>query len=215
MSLPYRVEIIPAEDGTGFTASIPILKGCMAFGETLEEAYATVAEVKEAWFDIALEEGWSIPEPREEEVKEYSGRFNVRLPRYLHRRLSEVAEAEDTSLNQLVVALLSEGVERRRHRATSSLLSYLVRFSAPAQVSLLKQALAEQWQQETLSEYTSDVFTRRTRERLKRLKCAPIHRSWQLADVPTATRGKEDDSGGFQSVRQWYWVTQGDYETAD
>jgi antitoxin HicB len=221
MALPYRVEIAPTEDGTGFTATVPALKGCIAFGETVEEAYEMVAEVKEAWIDIALEEGWPIPEPTEEEVKEYSGRFNVRLPRYLHRRLAEVAEVEDTSLNQLVVALLSEGVERRRHRATSSLLSYLVRYSAPAQVSLLKQALVQQWQQMPFSEHGADVFARTSKregeakERLNRPKCPPLRRSWQLSDVPTATQGKEDDSEQKQPAFGGYWVIQGDYETAD
>lgn len=221
MALPYRVEIAPTEDGAGFTAAIPALKGCIAFGETVEDAYEMVAEVKEAWIDIALEEGWPIPEPREEKVREYSGRFNVRLPRYLHRRLAEVAEAEDTSLNQLVVALLSEGVERRRHRATSSLLSYLVRYSAPAQVSLVQQALVEQWQQVPSPEHGTDVFTTtsgresKAKERLNRPKCAALGRSWQLRDVPTATQGEEDDSEERWPVFKDYGPVQGDYETAE
>jgi antitoxin HicB len=144
MALPHKVEIAPTEDGVGFTASIPDLKGCMAFGETVEEAYEMVTEVKEAWIGIALEEGWSIPEPREEEVKAYSGRFNVRLPRYLHRRLAEVAEAEDTSLNQLVVALLSEGVERRRGQRRSRQFFDLVRSSRAVQAAMLEPTL-ERW----------------------------------------------------------------------
>lgn len=63
MSLPYKVEIGPEEDGTGFNASIPDLKGCVAFGETVEEAYQTITEVKQTWIEIALERGWRIPEP--------------------------------------------------------------------------------------------------------------------------------------------------------
>jgi len=114
MALPHRVELVPTEDGRGFTARIPDLKGCVAVGETVEDAYGEIKAVKEAWIEIAMEEGWPIPEPPEEEIKAYSGRFNLRLPRYLHRELAETAEAEDTSLNQLVVALLSEGVQRRR-----------------------------------------------------------------------------------------------------
>jgi antitoxin HicB len=116
MNLPYKVEIIPEEDGTGFNAAIPDLKGCMAFGETIEEAYEMIIEVKQAWLEIALERDWQIPEPPPAEFKEYSGRFNVRLPRYLHRELSEMAEREGTSLNQLVVAFLSEGAERQRQK---------------------------------------------------------------------------------------------------
>jgi antitoxin HicB len=112
MNLAYKVEMTPEEDGSGFNAEIPLLKGCMAFGETIEDAYQTLAEIKQAWFEIALERGWKIPEPPVEEIKEYSGKFDVRLPRYLHRELAELAEAEGTSLNQLVVALLAKGIGR-------------------------------------------------------------------------------------------------------
>lgn len=112
MDLPYKIEIIPEEGGTGFNVEVPDLKGCVAFGETIEDALQTLTEVKQTWIEIALERGWRIPEPVTEEFKEYSGRFNVRLARYLHRKLAELAEAENTSLNQLVVALLAEGTER-------------------------------------------------------------------------------------------------------
>ncbi len=115
MNLPYRVLFIPEEDGSAFTAIIPKLDGCIAFGETIEEAYQMLIEAKRLWLETVLERGLSIPEPDSEEPKEYSGRFNVRLPRFLHRDLAELAAAQDTSLNQLVVTFLAEGVERRRH----------------------------------------------------------------------------------------------------
>jgi hypothetical protein len=38
--------------------------------------------------------------------REYSGKFNVRLPKSLHAALASEAEAEGVSLNQLVVAKL-------------------------------------------------------------------------------------------------------------
>ena len=109
MNLVYKVEITPEEDGSGFNVEIPLLEGCMAFGETIGDAYQTLIEIKRAWFEIALERDWKIPVPPVEEAKAYSGKFNVRLPRYLHRELAELAETEGTSLNQLVVALLAKG----------------------------------------------------------------------------------------------------------
>jgi hypothetical protein len=39
---------------------------------------------------------------REEVERTFSGRFPVRLPRYLHRHLSEVAREQGVSLNQFV-----------------------------------------------------------------------------------------------------------------
>jgi antitoxin HicB len=116
MNLPYRIEVIPDEEQTSYTMVVPQLKGCMAFGETIEEAYASLVEAKRLWLETCLHRGWPIPEPESEELKEYSGRFSVRLPRYLHRELAELAKAESTSLNQLVVAFLSEGKERQRQK---------------------------------------------------------------------------------------------------
>lgn len=121
MNLPYKIEIIPEEDGEGFTAVISDLKGCMAFGETIEDAYRMITEIKQAWIEIALERGWSIPEPIVEKPSEYSGRFDMRLPRYLRRDLAELAKMEETSISQLVVALLAEGAERRRRERQQSL----------------------------------------------------------------------------------------------
>jgi len=120
MNLVYKVEVTPEKDGSGFNVEIPLLKGCMAFGETIEDAYQTLIEIKRAWFEIALERDWKIPAPPVEKVRAYSGKFNVRLPRYLHRELAELAKTEETSLNQLVVALLAKGTGRAWANETGS-----------------------------------------------------------------------------------------------
>jgi predicted HicB family RNase H-like nuclease len=50
----------------------------------------------------------SLPEPPAgPQRREYSGRFNVRVPKSLHAALASEAEAEGVSLNQLVVAKLA------------------------------------------------------------------------------------------------------------
>ena len=110
LTLPYRVEVTPDEEG-GYNTAIRELKGCVAFGETVEEAYSALEEVKRVWLETALARGWRIPVPRR---ADYSGEFRVRLPKSLHAELARLAEAEGTSLNQLVVAFLSEGAERLR-----------------------------------------------------------------------------------------------------
>jgi antitoxin HicB len=112
MSLPYRVEIYPEPDGTGYTAVIPELPGCMTCADTLDELWDMVEEAKEGWLELSLEDGDYIPEPAPVEVKEYSGKFVVRLPTSLHRQLAKRAEQEETSLNQLIVMLLAEGMGR-------------------------------------------------------------------------------------------------------
>ena len=50
----------------------------------------------------------SLPEPPVgPQKREYSGKFNVRVPKSLHAALASEAEAEGVSLNQLVVAKLA------------------------------------------------------------------------------------------------------------
>jgi predicted HicB family RNase H-like nuclease len=50
----------------------------------------------------------SLPEPAVGPQRaEYSGKFNVRIPKSLHAALASEAEAEGVSLNQLVVAKLA------------------------------------------------------------------------------------------------------------
>ncbi len=50
----------------------------------------------------------SLPEPPvRPQSQEYSGKFNVRIPKSLHAALASEAKAEGVSLNQLVVAKLA------------------------------------------------------------------------------------------------------------
>jgi antitoxin HicB len=124
MGLPYRVDVYPERGEGGYTAVIPDLPGCMTAADTLEELWDMVAEAKELWLEVALADGDYVPEPAPLEVEAYSGKFVVRLPRSLHRQLAWRADQEDTSLNQLVVMLLSEGMgrwaERERYPSTAA-----------------------------------------------------------------------------------------------
>jgi antitoxin HicB len=45
--------------------------------------------------------------------REYSGKFNVRVPKSLHASLASEAEAEGVSLNQLVVTKLALHLQSR------------------------------------------------------------------------------------------------------
>jgi antitoxin HicB len=106
---PWSREVVADEDGV-FVASVPELEGCFADGDSVEEALANLEQVLREWLELAVEEHEAIPEPRRQSSELYSGRFSVRVPRSLHRALSERAAAEDSSLNQLVTVLLSAGL---------------------------------------------------------------------------------------------------------
>jgi antitoxin HicB len=104
LELKYPITIIPDITG-GYVAEIEDLPGCFTQGETIEETYANMGEAKQLWLESAYEDGMDIPLPGNE-VK-YSGKFNVRIPASLHRKLHRLAEKEGVSLNQYVLFALS------------------------------------------------------------------------------------------------------------
>jgi antitoxin HicB len=106
MSLPYTITIIPDTVSGGYVAKINELTGCLTQGETLDEVTQMIEDAKRGWLEIALEEGLEIPEPVNDQ---YSGKFNVRVPRSLHRILVEKAKEENVSLNQYVNYQLARG----------------------------------------------------------------------------------------------------------
>jgi antitoxin HicB len=144
MRLPYRIEMVPNLDEGGFDVAIPDLKGCVAWGETKQEALDTLEEVKSTWLEIALDRGWPIPEPATTDYREYSGRFNVRLPRYLHRSLARCASMQRTSLNQLAVALLGEGLGRIEERLAADKVETKVSESPEPTIDLLEKDYQEE-----------------------------------------------------------------------
>lgn len=130
MSLPYIVELKPilVEDGGGFSASIPQLGrySLLSDGETIDEALDNLEEIKKERFAEYIQAGVTIPEPEKDE-EDYSGKFVIRIPKYLHRELALTAKQNDVSLNQLVVSMLSSSVESHKWSPTITRLQTEVR----------------------------------------------------------------------------------------
>ena len=112
MSLNYPSQItkIDEADGGGFLIEVPMLKGCMSDGETVEEAYNNLEEAKKEWFAYMLENNLAIPEPAD---ASYSGRFMVRIPKTLHKIITEQSKREGLSLNQYVSNVLAYAAGQR------------------------------------------------------------------------------------------------------
>ena len=62
----YKYEIIMywSNEDDAFVAEVPELPGCMAHGNNQEETLNNINQAMELWFDVALENGDPIPEPR-------------------------------------------------------------------------------------------------------------------------------------------------------
>ena len=110
----FRVRPLTEADGGGYLIEFPDLPGCMSDGETVEEAIANGADAVQSWINTAREVGDPVPPPSRPSDDAYSGRWNMRVPRSLHRRLAERANTEGVSLNTLAATLLAEGLATPR-----------------------------------------------------------------------------------------------------
>lgn len=90
------------------------LPNISAGGDSVEEA---IYELKEAWElakEVYEEEGMEIP--KAPSLKDYSGRFHVRIDKRLHRTLALEAGRAGVSLNALVAQKLAQsGADGNAH----------------------------------------------------------------------------------------------------
>ena len=63
-------------------------------------------DAKKEWLMAALEDGVEINEP--DDIEKYSGQFKLRIPKSLHKSLSEHSKKEGISMNQYCLYLLSK-----------------------------------------------------------------------------------------------------------
>jgi len=143
LNLSYPVQLTHQcdDDDEYWIAEVLDLPGCVSDGATPDEAVENVEDAKHLWIETQIEDGLEVPEPTH--TSGYSGKFLLRLPRTLHRRLAEQAKREDVSLNQSVVNMLSDANATARHigdiRRSLALLSN--------EVCLLRRALLAMQQQ--------------------------------------------------------------------
>lgn len=110
----FSIELFRDEDGD-WLAHLGELPTVSAFGNSPDEA---LDELKEAW--EAMKESYishNEPIPVAPAKKEYSGQFNVRIDRRIHRVLAVEAAQAGLSLNALVSQKLSFSVKNLTRRA--------------------------------------------------------------------------------------------------
>jgi predicted RNase H-like HicB family nuclease len=123
LALEYPFQVIADPDG-GYVVVFPDLPGCLTQVDRIEEVGPMAEDARLIWIETAYEHGMEIPLPSYPE--EYSGKFNLRIPRSLHRQLAESAERDGVSLNQYVETLLARrdveaSLDRRLERLEESL----------------------------------------------------------------------------------------------
>lgn len=112
LPLPYTIEVKrdvdTDDDSEVWFARVVELPGCMTEADTFAEAGEMILDAMSAWIESAIEDGDPIPEPRPEET--FSGKFVTRVPRSLHRQLSEAARRDGVSLNAFINVTLARAV---------------------------------------------------------------------------------------------------------
>ena len=103
--IEYRFTVRPltVDEGGGYLIEFPDLPGCPSDGETIEEAIANGEDAKHCWIAAMKEAGRPIPPPSVEPAENYSGKWQLRAPKSLHRWLAERAKREGVILNTLAV----------------------------------------------------------------------------------------------------------------
>ncbi len=108
--LGYETKIIPDRESGYFAVRFPDLPGIVTGGYRLEGAVKNSQEALELTIDTMKKHRIPLPKPK----AHFSGQFNVRVPKDLHRELVSKAEEEGVSLNALVTYLLSQSVKIKK-----------------------------------------------------------------------------------------------------
>ena len=110
LSTQYQINLTKREedDEEYWFAEIPDLPGCYSHGSTPDEAVEQLADAKATWIESCLADGYEVPEPFD--VRGFSGKLSLRIPKSLHRKISETARTEGVSLNQYILSCLSTGI---------------------------------------------------------------------------------------------------------
>lgn len=116
---PMRLYCTEEDGVVEWIAEYPDLPGCIGVGDTREEACSEAEINKDLWIETAIENGGNVPEPSKLYEDEYSGKFNLRIPKSLHRNLSIRADEEGISLNQLCLHYISMGLAATMDKSTS------------------------------------------------------------------------------------------------
>jgi antitoxin HicB len=112
---PFVVRPLDRDEGGGYLVEFPDLPGCMADGATPEAAIRESRDALTSW--LKTMRALRRPVPRPASASTYSGKWQMRVPRSLHRRLAERARSEGVSLNALALTLMAEGLGRRTKTA--------------------------------------------------------------------------------------------------
>src|SRR5664280_1027060 len=100
MKPEYSVQIVWSPEDNAYLAFPFELQGCVADGDTPEDALKNLRVVIQEWIEVATAEGRDIPKPMTvEDHQQVSSQFQRDLQRHIH---NEVQKAVQQVLSQIV-----------------------------------------------------------------------------------------------------------------
>ena len=162
MKYPFSVDQMKVEDHLFWVVESKQLKGCVAQGETIEDALNEM-EINEAeWLDAARELGIPIPKVQIEEPMIYSGKFTVRLSPKVHEESTRMAKSEGISLNQYINdAIVNYNADNRNAKDLRDILAKLDELKAflPRETVLKQQFKAQQQYSTKADQYSYKMYS--------------------------------------------------------
>jgi antitoxin HicB len=105
----FEIKPLSDDDGGGYLIEFPDFPGCIADGETPEQAMHEGRDALTSYIRTLEELGRKVPELG----AAFAGQWRQRVPKSLHAALVQKAHNEGVSLNMLVTTLLADGLARR------------------------------------------------------------------------------------------------------
>lgn len=112
---PFTIRHLSPEDGGGFLIEFPDLPGCISDGDTIEQAIENGIDAVKCWVEAATAARREIPKP--DESRSVSGKWVQRVPKSLHKRLTQQAKIDGVSINMLVVSIIAQALGERKRAA--------------------------------------------------------------------------------------------------
>lgn len=118
MENKYSIKVAWSEEDCCFIGLIPEFPLLSAFGDNHSEAFHETENVLEMALETSIEDEMTLPLPNY--IESFSGQLRLRLPKSLHRQLSEAAAEDNVSLNSYLISLVS-GQHHLKHALDQSL----------------------------------------------------------------------------------------------
>ncbi len=108
----YELKIFYSDEDEAYIATTSEIPSISGIGDTVDEALLELRTVFQLMIETYEKDKEDMPTPYSK--RKFSGQFNVRVPSSLHESLVKEAKEENTSLNQLVLAILASGIKKFR-----------------------------------------------------------------------------------------------------